>query len=120
MNTHIPKDCGGLGLGILESCLIGEGLSYGCSGVMTAITANELGQVPVILAGNDAQRKKYLGRCTDSPISVSYAVTEPGAGSDVAGIKTKAEKKGDKWILNGQKMWITNAGHANWYFVLAR
>lgn len=52
--------------------------------------------------------------------SVSYAVTEPGAGSDVSGLKTKAEKQGDKWVLNGQKMWISNAGHANWFFVLAR
>ena len=50
----------------------------------------------------------------------AYGVTEPGAGSDVAGIKTKAEKKGDHYVLNGQKMWITNGGHANWYFVLAR
>lgn len=50
----------------------------------------------------------------------AYAVTEPGAGSDVNGVKTKAEKKGDEWILNGQKMWITNGGVANWYFVLAR
>jgi acyl-CoA dehydrogenase len=55
-----------------------------------------------------------------APISVSYAVTEPSAGSDVAGIKTRAEKKGDKWVINGQKMWITGSGYANWYFVLAK
>jgi len=54
------------------------------------------------------------------PISVAYCVTEPVAGSDVAGIKTRADKKGDKWILNGSKMWITNAGYANWFFVLAK
>jgi len=66
------------------------------------------------------RKKKYLGRCTEEPLSVSYAVSEPGCGSDVAAIKTKAEKQGDKWILNGQKMWISNAGHANWFFVLAR
>jgi acyl-CoA dehydrogenase len=81
--------------------------------------ANDLGQIPVILAGNDAQKKKYLGRCVEAPIAVSYGVTEPGAGSDVAAIKTKAVKKGDKWVLNGQKMWITNSGYANWLFVLA-
>lgn len=56
----------------------------------------------------------------DEPLLAAYAVTEPGAGSDVNGIKTKAEKKGDEYILNGQKMWITNGGIANWYFVLAR
>lgn len=120
MNTHIPEQFGGAGLGILDAVIVGEELAYGCSGVFTAMAANDLAQMPVILAGNDAQKKKYLGRCIDAPISVSYGVTEPGAGSDVAGIKTRAEKQGDKWVLNGQKMWITNAGHANWFFVLAK
>jgi alkylation response protein AidB-like acyl-CoA dehydrogenase len=77
-------------------------------------------QAPLILAANEAQQKKYLGRMTEECLMAAYAVTEPGAGSDVAGIKTKAEKKGDKWIINGSKMWITNAGVANWYFVLAK
>ena len=54
------------------------------------------------------------------PMFQAYGVTEPGAGSDVAGIRTRAEKKGDQYVINGQKMWITNGGHANWYFVLAR
>lgn len=120
MNTGIPSEYGGVNLGVTASCLIGEELGYGCSGIGTAIAANELAQTPVILSGNDKQKKKYLGWCVNEPISVSYAVTEPIAGSDVAGIKTKAEKKGDKWILNGQKMWITNCGHAKWFFVLAR
>lgn len=120
MNTHVPKEYGGLGFGILENCIVGEELAYGCTGFSTAVNANDLASMPVIIAGNDAQKKKYLGRCVEAPISVSYAVTEPVAGSDVAGIQTKAVKKGDKWILNGQKMWITNCGHANWYFVLAK
>jgi acyl-CoA dehydrogenase len=74
----------------------------------------------VIIAGNDAQKKKYLGRMTEEPLMCAYCVTEPGAGSDVAGLKTKAVKKGDKWVINGNKMWITNGGKANWYFVLAK
>jgi acyl-CoA dehydrogenase len=74
----------------------------------------------LILAANEAQQKKYLGRMTEECLMAAYAVTEPGAGSDVAGIKTKAEKKGDHWIINGSKMWITNGGVANWYFVLAK
>ncbi|KAJ8930065.1 hypothetical protein NQ314_017170 [Rhamnusium bicolor] len=77
-------------------------------------------QTPVLVAGTDEQKKKYLGRLIAEPLVAAYGVTEPGAGSDVNGIKTKAEKKGDEWILNGQKMWITNGGVANWYFVLAR
>ncbi|KAM3866160.1 medium-chain specific acyl-CoA dehydrogenase, mitochondrial [Diretmus argenteus] len=120
MNSHIPEDCGGMGLSIFESCLITEELAYGCTGIQTAIEANSLGQMPVILAGNDAQKKKYLGRMTEEPLMCAYCVTEPGAGSDVAGLKTRAVKKGDEYVVNGQKMWITNGGKANWYFLLTR
>lgn len=76
--------------------------------------------MPVILAGNPEQKKKYLGRLVEEPLVAAYCVTEPGAGSDVSGVKTNAVKKGDDYILNGQKMWITNGGVANWYFLLAR
>merc|ERR1719399_1400532 len=87
---------------------------------MTAMEANGLALAPVIIAGNDDQKKKYLGRLTEAPLQAAYCVTEPGAGSDVAGLATSAVKKGDEWVLNGQKMWITNGGVANWYFVLAK
>ncbi|KAJ1945849.1 hypothetical protein EC988_005661, partial [Linderina pennispora] len=120
VNTHIPSEYGGLGLGVFDAALVSEQLSYGCSGIQTAIEANGLAEAPVILAGNDAQKKKYLGRMTEEPLMAGYCVTEPGAGSDVAGAKTTAVKKGDKWIVNGQKMWITNGGKANWYFLLAK
>uniref|UniRef100_A0A665XDW5 Medium-chain specific acyl-CoA dehydrogenase, mitochondrial n=1 Tax=Echeneis naucrates TaxID=173247 RepID=A0A665XDW5_ECHNA len=125
MNSHIPQEYGGMGLSIFDSCLITEELAYGCTGVQTAIEANSLGQMPVILAGNDAQKKKYLGRMTEEPLMCAYCVTEPGAGSDVAGIKTKAVKMGDEYVINGQKMWITNGGkklccYFIGYFLLAR
>ncbi|XP_072366402.1 medium-chain specific acyl-CoA dehydrogenase, mitochondrial [Scyliorhinus torazame] len=120
MNTHIPANCGGMGLGIFDSCLITEEIAYGCTGIQTAIEANSLGQMPVILAGSAEQQKKYLGRMTEAPLMCAYCVTEPGAGSDVAGIKTRAEKKGNEYIINGQKMWITNGGKADWFFLLAR
>jgi len=120
MNLAIPQKVGGLGLGVLPACLITEELAWACTGISTLIEATGLGQTPVILAGNEAQQKKYLGRCLVEPIVAAYCVTEPIAGSDVAGIKTKAEKKGNKWVINGQKMWITNGGVATWYFVLAR
>ncbi|RKP27519.1 acyl-CoA dehydrogenase/oxidase [Syncephalis pseudoplumigaleata] len=120
VNTHVPQEYGGLGLGVFDSSLITEELAYGCSGIQTAIEANNLAQAPVVLAGNDAQQRKYLGRMTEEPLMCAYCVTEPGSGSDVAGTKTRAEKKGDRWVINGQKMWITNGGKANWYFVLAR
>lgn len=88
MNTHIPEKYGGLGLGILDNCIIGEEISYACAGFGTVLNANDLAQMPVIVAGNDEQKKKYLSRCVEAPIQCSYCVTEPGAGSDVAGIKT--------------------------------
>jgi len=81
---------------------------------------NGLAEAPVIIAGNEEQKKKYLGRMTEAPLQAAYCVTEPNAGSDVAGIKTRAVKKGDEYIINGAKMWITNGGRANWYFLLAR
>ena len=120
INMHIPQENGGLGLGIFDTCLVTEELAYGCTGIQTAIEANSLGQMPVILAGNAEQKKKYLGRMMEETLMCAYCVTEPGAGSDVSGIKTRAEKKGDKYVINGQKMWITNGGVANWFFVLAR
>jgi acyl-CoA dehydrogenase len=82
--------------------------------------ANTLAEMPVIVAGNDFQKKKYLGRMIDEPLFAAYGVTEPGAGSDVAAARTSAVRKGDAWVINGEKMWITNGGVANWYFVLAK
>eukprot|EP00160_Parvularia_atlantis_P014854 Unigene3941_Nuclearia_a/m.12001 Unigene3941_Nuclearia_a/g.12001 ORF Unigene3941_Nuclearia_a/g.12001 Unigene3941_Nuclearia_a/m.12001 type:complete len:417 (+) Unigene3941_Nuclearia_a:131-1381(+) len=120
LNTHVPEAYGGVGLSLLEGAVISEELAWGCTGISTAMEANTLAESPVIIAGNDQQKKKYLGRMTDAPLVASYCVTEPGAGSDVSGAKTTAVKKGNSWVLNGQKMWITNGGYANWFFVLAR
>ena len=125
MNTMVPAEVGGLGLGALDACIIGEEIAWGCTGIGTAMEANQLATSPVIMHGTDAQKEKYLGmlvnglRADGKPHMAAYGVTEPAAGSDVQGIKTKAVKKGDKYIINGQKMWITNAGHASWIFVLA-
>ena len=120
MNLHIPQEYGGMGVGTLDGCLITEKLAYGCTGISTALEANGLGSMPIMIAGNHEQKKKYLGMLIDEPVMCAYGVTEPGAGSDVSGVKTKAVKKGDEWVLNGQKMWITNGGVASFYFVLAR
>ena len=120
MNTHIPEENGGLGLGTLDGCIIGEEMAWGCTGIGTAIEANTLAEVPVIVAGTPAQKAKYLGRMIEEPLFAAYGVTEPGAGSDVAAARTNAVRKGDDWVINGEKMWITNGGVANWYFVLAK
>lgn len=119
MNTHIPQEYGGMGLGVLDGCLIAEELSAVCSGMYTALEANSLAQAPVLVAGSDAQKKKYLAPMTEKPMLAAYCVTEPVAGSDVAGIKTQAKKVGNDYVINGSKMWITNGSVADWYFVLA-
>ena len=119
MNTHVPPEYGGMGLGTLDGCIITEELAWGCTGIATAMEANALASAPVIVAGNDEQKKEFLGRLTGEPLFAAYAVTEPGAGSDVAGIRTKARKVGDEYVIDGSKAWITNGGVANWYFVLA-
>eukprot|EP01064_Diplonema_japonicum_P001641 TRINITY_DN1107_c0_g1_i1.p1 TRINITY_DN1107_c0_g1~~TRINITY_DN1107_c0_g1_i1.p1 ORF type:complete len:393 (+),score=122.83 TRINITY_DN1107_c0_g1_i1:43-1221(+) len=118
-NPHIPSEYGGPGLSNLDSVIITEELAYGCTGVTTALEANGLASAPVLVAGTDEQKKNFLGRLTEEPLKAAYCVTEPGAGSDVQGLKTKAVRKGDEWVVSGSKMWITNGGVANWFFVLA-
>ena len=119
MNTHVPAEYGGAGLGVLDGCLITEELAYGCTGIATAMEANGLAAAPVIVAGDEEQKKEFLGRLTKDFLLAAYCVTEPGAGSDVAGIRTSAKRVGDDYVINGEKMWITNADVANWYFLLA-
>ncbi|MCA9519016.1 MAG: acyl-CoA dehydrogenase family protein, partial [Myxococcales bacterium] len=97
-----------------------EELGYGCTGITTAIEANNLAEAPLIVAASDSVKKRFLAPMTESFQMAAYCVTEPGAGSDVAGVKTTAVKKGDKYVLNGTKQWITNAAKADWYFVLAK
>lgn len=118
-NSHIPEKWGGLGMSCLDASIIAEELAWGCSGIGTALEANGLALEPVLTGASDYLLEKYVQPMTVSPKMAAYAVTEPGAGSDVAGMRTTAVKKGDRYILNGSKMWITNAGVADWYFVVA-
>lgn len=120
LNGFVPEEFGGPGLGCTEGCIVGEELAYGCTGVLTAVQGSGLAASPILLGGSTEQKKKYLGRLIEEPCVAAYCVTEPGAGSDVSGVKTTATKKGDEWVINGQKMWITGGGVASWYFVLAR
>lgn len=119
LNSSMPQAAGGAGLSVLEQCLIQEELAYGCTGISTAFAANDLALAPLLVAGNEAQIKEFATPMTETCQMAAYCVTEPGAGSDVAGIRTTAKKSGDDYILNGSKMWITNGSVATWYFVLA-
>jgi len=119
INPTIPAEYGGAGLGELENALITEEIAYGCTGIQTSMLANTLPLTPIKLAGNEEQKKKYLGMLAAEPILAAYATTEPDAGSDVAGIKTRFTKHGDDYVLNGQKSWITNATYARFYVIFA-
>jgi acyl-CoA dehydrogenase len=119
MNPHIPSEYGGLGLPGFDGMLIGEELAWGCSGIAVSIVANTLGAAPVMLAGTDEQKARWLPTLVDSPILCSFGLTEPNAGSDVSGIQTTAVRHGDEYVINGSKMFITNAGHADWLVVFA-
>jgi acyl-CoA dehydrogenase len=119
INPTVPAEYGGAGMGELENAILTEELAYGCTGVQTSMLANGLALTPIKLAGSEAQKSKYLGMLTAEPILASYCTTEPDAGSDVAGLKTRFAKHGDDYVLNGQKCWITNANYARFYVVFA-
>ncbi len=120
MNNHVPEEYGGPGLNYLEGCLVEEELAWGCSGIATSIGANGLAGAPVQLGGSDEVKKEYFGDLIEAPNLASFCLTEPDAGSDVSGMRTRAVKKGDKYVLNGSKCFITNGGYADWFTVYAK
>lgn len=119
LNATVEEAHGGAGMSHLDHALITEQLAYGCSGIQTSLLANTLALTPIQLAGNPAQKEKYLGWLTSEPILASYCTSEPGAGSDVAGIQTRFRRDGDAYVLDGEKCWITNANLASFYVIFA-
>ncbi|MGY5863399.1 MAG: acyl-CoA dehydrogenase family protein [Candidatus Thorarchaeota archaeon] len=119
MNLSIPKKYGGLGLGSIEQCIAVEEMAAGCAGMTTSIYVNTLGAEPILVAGTDEQKEKYLHPLTEELKFASFACSEPGMGSDVAGIQTRVRKEGSNYVLNGSKFWITNAPHADYFTVFA-
>jgi len=120
INTHTPEKYGGPGLDYLSGALIEEEFGWGCSGIGTSLAANGLASAPVALGGSEEIKKEFLGMLTEAPKLASFCLTEPDAGSDVSGMKTTATKKGDKWVINGSKCFITNGQYADWYTVYAK
>jgi acyl-CoA dehydrogenase len=120
MNTHVPEAYGGPGLGFLDGCLIEEELAWGCSGIQTSLGANGLAAAPVEIGASHEVKQEFYGELLESPKLASFCLTEPGAGSDVSSMRTKAVRKGDKFVLTGQKCFITNGQHADWYTVYAK
>jgi acyl-CoA dehydrogenase len=120
MNSHIPEQYGGPGLSYFDGVLVEEEIGWGCSGIGTSIACNGLATAPIALGASDELKKKYLGMLTEEPIFASFCLTEPDAGSDVSGMRTTATRKGDKWVINGSKCFITNGGYASYYTVYAK
>ncbi len=119
MGLYIDEAYGGMQFGQLGFCVAVETLSKYCIGTSVSFAANALGADPIIIGASEEQKKKYLSPLATGEKWAAYGLTEPNAGSDVAGIQTTAKKVGDKYILNGTKQWITNGGEADIYTVFA-
>jgi butyryl-CoA dehydrogenase len=116
---YIEEKYGGMGGGVMDLCLATEEFSRGCAGIAISYSASALGAYPIILCGNDEQKQKYLPQIASGSKLAAFGLTEPGAGSDASALSTTAEKKGDHYILNGVKHFITNGGDAEIYTIIA-
>ncbi|MFD4574129.1 acyl-CoA dehydrogenase family protein [Streptomyces sp. NPDC058417] len=117
--VHVPESYGGTGADALATVIVIEEVARVCVSSSLIPAVNKLGSLPVILSGSEELKKKYLGPLAKGDAMFSYALSEPDAGSDAAGMKTRAVRDGDHWILNGVKRWITNAGVSEYYTVMA-
>jgi len=118
-SIFVPEEYGGLGGGCFEMVLVLEELARGCVGIATSFAANALGIYPVMLAGSDELKEKYLPGIASGDIWAAFGLTEANAGSDASGVQTTAVLDGDHWVLNGTKQWITNGGEAQVYSIIA-
>ncbi|MGI9411821.1 MAG: acyl-CoA dehydrogenase family protein [Hyphomicrobiaceae bacterium] len=117
---YVPVEDGGSGLGRLDGALIHEALAYGCPTIAGYISIHNMVAWMVSSHASDAQRAAWMDKLASMEWLASYCLTEPGAGSDAAALKTRAEKRGDKYILNGAKQFISGAGTSDFYFVFVR
>ncbi|MHC5702203.1 MULTISPECIES: acyl-CoA dehydrogenase [Streptomyces] len=117
--VHVPEEYGGAGADALATVLVIEEVARVCASSSLIPAVNKLGSLPVILSGSEELKKKYLGPLAKGDAMFSYCLSEPDAGSDAAGMKTRAVRDGDFWVLNGVKRWITNAGESEFYTVMA-
>ena len=119
MNLNVPAEYGGSGLGVTEQCLIIEELAHACGGMTTSVIANCLALEPILLDGTPEQKERFLKPFCAEYHLASFCLTEPSGGSDAGGLKTRARRDGDQYVLDGEKCFITNAPHASLYTVFA-
>jgi acyl-CoA dehydrogenase len=119
INITVPEEYGGGGLGYFEDCLVAEEIAAGCAGIYSSFATSALGLTPLNIAGTPEQMERFMKPFCAEPALAAFCLTEPGAGSDVASIRTRAKREGDSYILNGTKRFITNGGVAKLYTVTA-
>jgi len=119
MNLEVPQEYGGPGLSCLDVCVVSEELNYGCAGITNAINSNGLAVLPILIAGSPAQKAAYLRPLTERLTFCAFAITEPGAGSDVASLSTNYRRDGAGYVLNGVKHFISNGSVADWLVTFA-
>jgi len=116
---HVPEEYGGAGADALATVIVIEEVARACVSSSLIPAVNKLGSLPVQISGSEELKKKYLGKLAAGEGGFSYCLSEPDAGSDAVGMKTRAVRDGDEWVLNGVKRWITNAGESEYYTVIA-
>src|SRR5262245_38501500 len=112
MGLHIPEEYGGSGAGALAFCLAAEEVAWACAATSTILLVQNLGGYPIVIGGDEAQKRRYLPRLATGELTAAFSLSEPGAGSDAAGMQCTAVRKGDRYVVNGSKMWVTNGSHA--------
>src|SRR5215831_5413785 len=112
MGLHIPEEYGGSGAGSLAFCLAAEEVAWACASTSTILLVQNLGGYPIILGGNTEQKRRYLPRLATGEMTAAFSLSESGSGSDAAGMLCAAVRKGDRYVVNGTKMWVTNGSHA--------
>ncbi len=118
-SAMFPEEWGGMGFGNMAMMVMAEEISYGCLGVYTSFFAHKLGSLPLEVGATKEQKQQWLPKLAAGEKQIAFGLTEPGAGSDVPALRTVADKKGDRYVLNGTKQWISGAGQADWYTVFA-
>src|SRR5882672_6888870 len=113
MGLYIPEAYGGTGMGTLAFCLAVEEIAWACASTAVIYLVQYAGGWPIVAAGSEEQKRRYLPRLASGEITAAFSLSEPGAGSDAASISTRAVRKGDRYVLNGVKLWVTNGSHAS-------
>ena len=119
MGTWVPEEYGGSALGALGVSLVAEEIAWACAATATNWAASALGGYPILLAGTDAQKRRYLPRLATGELLAAFSLSEPDAGSDAAALRTTATRRGDRYVLNGTKLWCSNGSHAGVLTVFA-